>query len=452
MADRVDTMRIGGFVMLGLAAGHLIERFVLSFWLNLDTSPGKTFGFAIFDALLGLAMLQGSEAARKAVLWITAFAAGALGLGIGGLFAQGFGHLWPVLGCASAIAVGVFALNFSREPRLPVVAAALSLVVVGFVGSVLATIFLAGTLDLATLNLIRQWSSPDRSFLEQEADLEIKAPPGWVMLKKGNPVRDQDKALVTLANTEIISFAQMFADSGTYSSADSLEYFLNGILKAKKAEAQGEVEDAGRADTRIGDTPARRMKLSWLFKKTPMLLYVTAWQDGDVFYHLELLGPGMLAKRLDADLEGLEKAISFGGPWTAFLRDRAAPVRAACPLLSEKAILHLARVIGKEPPPEAFCREGYRLAFKGQPLVDAESGERLKTHMRAFFDAIPRGAIGRYGAYVERLRAGQATTAAEDREMMEVARVALQSLGPETQDALRGSLAMAIEMGRFQYR
>ena len=87
-------MKVGGYVMLAWAAWELAERFVLSRWLTLDS--GNAIGYAMFEAALGTAMLQGSGAARKIVLVLTGL--GILGSGLLLLSLQviGFWQLWPI--------------------------------------------------------------------------------------------------------------------------------------------------------------------------------------------------------------------------------------------------------------------------------------------------------------------------------------------------------------------
>lgn len=450
MEDRVDSMRIGGFVMLGLAAAQILEHVVMSFWLHLDTSGTGTAGFAAFDALLGIAMLQGSDTARKVVLWLTGFAAVGMLLLLGLLFAAGFSHLWPVFATSLATLVGVFLLNASTEHRRGVVIAALLLVVVGWVGSVVASIALAGTVDLASMKTIRDWSSPQRSFENAEAGIALKVPAQWVVLKDGNPIAEGDKPLVTLAHTEIQCSAQVQREARTFSSVvDNLEYYLDGIAKAKAAK-EAEFQSLDRRGTSVGGLPARRMTASWKKDKEAMIGSFTAWQDGDVFYYLSVAAPRIITKRFDEEVQALESSLTVTAPWTAFLRDTGAAVRQGCPLLSEGAILALARVIPKDSPPEVYCREGYRLAVAGRPQMDAGANERLIAGMKAFFAALPKGKSERFGTYVEHVRARQRTTPAEDREMTEAARTAVEALAPEVQDDLRAHFAMAIELAMFE--
>jgi hypothetical protein len=440
-------MRLGGYVMLALAAWKLIERFVLSQWLQLDTSLGSTFGYAVFNALLGVSLLQGSEAARKVVLAITGLATILFVVGIAGLVVGGFANLWPVLGASAAATIGIFLLVLFREPGTGLKVVSLALVGVGWIGSTLASILLVGTLDFSTLKMIRDWGSPDRTFESAADGIELKVPPRWVAMKEGNPIGDADRALVTLANTEVLSFAQVFTETGSYSSADSLEYYLDKLAKPKEGEP--EFARHAQSDGRIGATTTRRMLVSFRYQDTPINQYFTAWQDGDVFYHLTLWGPAVVAKKLEAEVGRLEAGLQFSAPWAAFLKGNALQIQSACPLLSEKTTILLARAIPRDSAPEAYCREGYRLAFKGQPLLDPEAGRRLQAAMRSFFDAVPRGQIGRFGSYVERLRVDQKTAPAEDREMVSIAKAAIQALDKKTQDDLKAYFGMAIELGGF---
>jgi hypothetical protein len=452
MDDRIDSMRIGGFVMLGLAAAQILEHVVMSFWLRLDTSAAGAAGFAFFDALLGIAMLQGSNTARKVVLWLTGFAGVAmLGL-LGLLFAAGFSHLWPVFATSLATVVGVFILNVSTEHRRGVVIAALFLVVVGWVGSVVASIALAGTVDLASMKTIRDWSSSVRSFEDAEAGIALKVPAQWVVLKDGNPIADVDKPLLTLANTEIRCSAHVQREARTFSSVvDTLEYFLDGIAKAKAAR-ETDFQSIDRTGTTVGGLPARRLTASWKKNDEPMIGSFTAWRDGDVFYYLSVAAPRIITKRFDEEVQTLERSLTITAPWSSFLRDTGAAVRQGCPLLSEGVILALARTIPKDSAPEAYCREGYRLAVAGRPQMETSSNERLVTGMKALFAALPRGKTERFGTYVERVRAGQRTTVAEDREMTEAIRTAMEALSPEVQDDLRTHFAMAVELALFERR
>jgi hypothetical protein len=343
--------------------------------------------------------------------------------------------------------LGIFLLNAMPNGGAVVTASSLFLIACGWVGSIVSSVVLVGSLDLATIQMIRKWSSPSRSFEDAAAGLKLKAPQGWVLLEKGNPIRNQDQAIATLANTEVISFAQVFREVKTYSAADNVEFLLDTLAKARSSEP--EFQALERVDTRVGAVPARRMKVSWKIEDTIAHGYFTAWQDGDVFYHLYMFGPRVIDKKLQTQVDALEKGIAFDAPWSTFLREKAAPTRAACPLLTERAILGLARVIPKDSPPELYCREAYRLAFQGQPHMEAGSQEHLRTLMKSFFAAIPKNRLDRFGAYVERLRANQPTSPDEDREMAALAREAVEKLTPQEQTDLPTQFAAAVEMGRF---
>src|SRR5262249_56603806 len=125
--------------------------------------------------------------------------------------------------------------NLFSEQSRAVVFGALAMVLVGWAGSVAASIAFAGAVDVATLKVIREWSSPQRTFEDAEAGITVKVPAQWVLLKEGNPLAYEDKPLFTLANTEVETVAHVVRETRTYSSADTLEFFLDGGAKAKAA-------------------------------------------------------------------------------------------------------------------------------------------------------------------------------------------------------------------------
>jgi hypothetical protein len=442
--EGVNSMRVGGWVMLAWAGWELIERFVLSFWLNLDS--GDAVGYAIFEAALGVAMLQGSEAARKIVLVLTFLGALAAGLLLLGLSLTDFWHLWPILASALAATVGVFLLTLWREASVPALALGVTLVVGGWIGSVVSSIALVGAVDIGTIRMIREWSAPERTL--KADDVEMKVPPRWVALKPGNPIPSAQPALATLASTAIMCTAQLYREVRSFTSTDTLELYLDALAKQKAADVQ-DFEAGARVDTRIGAAVARRMKVSWRLKGARFVGYVTAWRDADVFYHLFVRGAAVVTKKVEEEAAALEAASVFAAPRAAFLRDVAPRIRDGCPLLTDNALLEVGRALPADAPPEAYCRMGYRLALTGEPGMTSEYRERLRTSMRRLFDAIPRAQIDAFGRYVERLLAGGNLTPAEDKQLAASIRAAMAGLSPAVQEELRSSFGMAINMGLF---
>jgi hypothetical protein len=440
-------MKVGGWVMLAMAAWQIIEQFVLSFWLDLGKSPGTTLGGAAFDVTLGLAMLQGSDAARKVVLFLTGAAVLAFAVGILGLSATGFGHLWPILAASLAATLGVFILNWDSEASMPRLATGLILVAAGWIGGLVSSILLVGAPDLETIQTIRKWSSPDRAV--KAAELEVRVPPRWVALKPGHPVRPDDSALLTLANTEVICFTQLFREVRSYSVTDDLEFYLDSVAKAK-TEGVGELEPEGRTDATIGGATGRRMKVSWKAGKSRLVGFVTAWRDADTFYHLFTFGPVVATKKIQQEVADLERAVAFDAPRAQFLKARAPAIRTACPLLSDRSVLDLSRIIPADSAPETYCRAAYSFALAGEKGLNPDARNRLRSSMRTLFDVIPKAQIGAFGAYVERLREGGAPVPAQDRQMAESIRAGAEKLTPAVQDDVRGAFAMAIEVGMVE--
>ena len=447
--EGVNSLRIGGWVMIVVAIGHLVQRFVVSQWVQLESDQAQTIGVAVFDALLGVAMLQGSEVARKVVLVLSILASLFMALGLLGLSYIGFMHLWPIVASGLASGLGLCFMAWARRGSVIRVALGLLLLVGGWIGSVVSAIVLIGVVDLATIKMIRQWSAPERTFTTSELDLKL--PPGWVMLKAGSPVsRGEPAPLLALANTEVLGFVQLYREVRSYSTTDTVEYYLDSVVKQLGNEHPG-AEQVTRVDTAIAGTTARRALVAWSVRgqdeRPGVHGYVTAWRDVDVFYHVVLFGPRAITKRLEQEMGGIERALGFTAPRTKFLRESASVVRAACPVLSDQTILMMSRVIPEGSSPETYCRAAYRLALGGQVNLNAESKERLRGLMRTLFDAIPKAQIGAFGAYVERLNSGGASTPAEDRQLTESLRAAVDSLPPAVQEDVRSYFGIAIDMG-----
>jgi hypothetical protein len=439
-------MKIGGWVLIALAVWQLVQRFVLSFWLEFDESNSKVFGTAAFEALLGVAMLQGSELARRFVLVISALVTLVLVVGLVGLSYTDFWHLWPLPAAALAAIVGIFLLNWSRETGALRIALGIILVAAGWIGSVVSAIVLVGSVDIATIKLIREWSSPERTFKSEDVELSVATP--WVALKPGSPLRYSDTALLSMAHTEVISFSQIFRETRSFSSSDNLEYYLDELAKLRAVDHPN-LQTGSTVDTQVGGAPARRLKVHWGSEddQKAVVAFLTAWRDADVFYHFYLFGPAILTKKLEAEVQKFEHSIRFAGSRTLFLRDTAPKIRTACPLLTDPVVLQLSRVIPVDSPSEVYCREAYRLAVRGQASLNVDSRERLRTLMQQLFQAIPKAQIGPFGSYVTRLGERGPTSPAEDLQLTEAIRVAVESMPPTVQDDLRSIFSTAIDVG-----
>src|SRR5262249_12910501 len=161
---------------------------------------------------------------------------------------------------------------------------------------------------------IREWSSPQRTFEDAEAGITVKVPAQWVLLKDGNPLAYEDKALFTLANTEVETVAHVVREMRTYSSADNLEFFLDGVAKAKAARFPT-FAAGSRNDATVGGAVARRMRATWKENEEGMSGSFTAWQDGPVFYYLSVRVPRVISKRLDEETDALTRSLTFRAPW-----------------------------------------------------------------------------------------------------------------------------------------
>ena len=88
-----DPARVAGILLLVSAAFRIVEHTLISRWAQIESSSGTVYTYAAIAAGLGLALIQGSDGARRAALWLNAL----------GLFA------------GLALALAAFALPDLRE-------------------------------------------------------------------------------------------------------------------------------------------------------------------------------------------------------------------------------------------------------------------------------------------------------------------------------------------------
>jgi hypothetical protein len=71
-------------------------------------------------------------------------------------------------------------------------------------------------------------------------------------------------------------------------------------------------------------TPTRRVAMTWRDKDVLLYGRVSAWRDGEVFFHVDVSCPHVAATKLKAEVETFEKGLSFSAPLGNFLQTRGA--------------------------------------------------------------------------------------------------------------------------------
>jgi hypothetical protein len=436
---------VAGILLLLAAVVTLAEPKILSRWIAVEPNT-RTYAEAGLTALLGLALMQSSPGARKVVLWLGGLGLLAfVGLGAMALGVPKYAPLLPFAGCGVASVVALFGMLVGR-PGTARVAAWAVVFVLAVGGSLFAEVWALKGAEREMRAAIAEWSAPEREFSDPAAGLRLKVPEGWVVLKPGNPLIDHQDAKLVLGHGDLGAVAAILQPQGE--GYFSLDNYLDRVLALLKERYQ-DIQQEERSDVAIGKAMGRRMSLSWSIEGRRLDGFVTGWKDGTRYFSFLGFTPGGHAEEAEASFRGLEKAMVFDAPVDKRVKETVARVTAACPLLSAAAVESMLRSMPKDAPAELYFRRGYEWAGRGAGELGAGPMEEMRAITSALFRSLTASDRERLGVYLERVRAGQPTTAAQDRAMNEVMKRGILSLPAASQEDLRRLTERAIEVGRL---
>jgi hypothetical protein len=283
---------------------------------------------------------------------------------------------------------------------------------------------------------VRSWSSPERRFTADSVGLALDLPDGWVTLKPGNPlVAAPEGALVTIAQPRLGGYGYLTAEPAPRGVATPDQY-LDHIMVRRRAERPTLVEQ-GRATAILGSQTGRRLDATWNDGATPQRDLTVTAQDGWMSFALVAWMPEANASR-PGGLEPLGGALNVRGLLAPRLDAAVQAAIEGVPHLNAPAAEQLmaqsaARVL---EPDQAFRRSVAALAELLPSLSKAQTRE-LSRLTRATYATVPWKNRSRLARYIERVRAGDTTDPAVDREMAELMKAAELQLSPDQRHRLQ---------------
>jgi hypothetical protein len=423
----------------------LLEPKVLSRWVQVE-ADARTYAQTGITTLLGLALLQSAEGARRLVLWISSLAVLAFaGLGLLALAMPAHAALLPVAGCGILAAVAMFGLLLGQPSSLRVVAWAVVFVLaVG--GSLVLEVWTLKGAERQLRSTIAEWTASEREFSDPAVGLRIKVPEGWVILKAGNPLMSHEDAKVVFGQTSLGAVAAILQPKGE--GYLSLDNYLDRVL-ALLQESYKDLQQETRGDVAIGKAMGRRMSISWTIEGRRLEGFVTGWKDGTRYFSFLGFTTGGLADEAAPSFTGLEKALDFDAPVDSRLKETVARVTAACPLLSAGAVETMMRSMPADASTDHYFRMGYEWAGRGVGELGPAVGKEMGSITASLFASLSGSERQRLGTYLERVRTGLPTTPAEDHAMGAVMKRAILALPTDSQEKLRRLTERAIDVGRL---
>jgi hypothetical protein len=435
--DRLRVRVVAGLLLL-LAAGLGFLAYRPSEALSaFDGAPWLELSLGALA--LGLALVPGWNLARNIVRIALILAAFALFPLAGILIAQGErGAGLLALGSVWLIVSGLAALLPQRLGWAGLAVAALPVLVGGY------GIYSFGRAQATEAEQrLRDWSAPERRFVDDGLGLTLDAPDGWVLLKPGNPLVQAPKdARATLAIPRHGGAAYVVTEPATRGVATADQY-LDKLSARRRAERSG-YEPKQRVNAILGSLTGRQLEAAWADGATRYREVVVAGLDGWTGFALVAWMPEATASRVNG-LDALARGFAARGLLAVRLREAVDAATAAVPHLSAPAAEQLmaqseARVL---EPDQAFRRSLQALAENIAALTPAEKSElsRLTT---ATYAGVPWKDRAKLADYVERVRKGATTPPEEDRAMAALLKDAESRLSGEGRLKLQGFYEKAI--------
>lgn len=440
-------VQLAGILFLLSSLVRLLQYHLLARWWETSASATETYAVSAVTAVIGLGLLQGSAGARTATLWL-------LGLGLLAVLGAGAVGLALVPQLAPLVAwiggpallsiLGYLILLVGEHHPGGRLALGTAMVLAGLGLSVWGLVKLTSAPDPEFAKLVGEWTTGEREFTDAGSGLGLKIPEGWVILKPGNPLAD-DHTAITLAHPQATGFAVVRVDRQP--GIVSNDGYLEALLAARRAKVPS-MKELARVDSRVGQTTARAMSTSWLDQgRRRFYGLTTAWRDVDRQFSMSIAM--RTSQAAEGETEKLASVLTFDAPLSKHLDATVKAVTAAVPMLSRSAVEAMAKTMKAGTQPEAYFRQAYLWATRGASVLDAAAVSDLRAGMDALLGQVARRDRARLDAYLERVRAGQPTAAADDAAMAAVVKNAVLALSPDAQTRLRSAFEQAVEVGRL---
>ncbi len=405
---------------------------------ELDGAPWVQIALSL--TVLGLALVRGWELGRRVVRAVVLLAAGAA-LPLAGFFlAQGTrGEALLMVAAAWLLAVGFFAFLAADPSRLASVAALIG-IVLGGVGLVRF-----GRAEASAAPAVAPWVTGDRRIAEPEIGLAVDLPPGWLVLKPGNPlVKAPAEARVALAQPRVSGYALLLLEPPP-ADVRLLEHYLDHVIAERRGSA-GSFEEEWRRDGRLGRLESRRASSRRGSPEGRFMERAVVAQDGDRFFALIAWVPESGGGRSLQEIDALEAAVSLSGVRGAGRRDVVQKASLELPHLSVQAIRDLVESTGPGSPSELF-RRAVTASARGLASLGPPATQELRALNNAALAALPKRERARLSDYLERVTAGQAIQSEEDEPMRLLMKEATAALGAAQRQRLQELAEAALRSG-----
>jgi hypothetical protein len=295
---------------------------------------------------------------------------------------------------------------------------------------------------------VGSWATAESRIFDPEIGLTLVVPPGWVVLKPGNPfVQAPAAARVTLVHPRVSGFAFLLVEPPP-AQVLLLEHYLDFILAQRRGIASSFEEDS-RRDARVGSVEARRASCRRNSQEGRFVERTLVAQDGDRYFALVAWVPEAGGGRALDELQALEASVSLSGLRSAGQRDAMQRANLDLPHLSVRAVQGLVESTGSAVPSELF-RRSVAASARGVASLPPPTSQELQLLTSAALATLPRKEHAQLADYLRRAAAGSPTQSQEDETMRVLMKAAVTRLPAGQRTRLEELSESAVSAGEGQ--
>jgi hypothetical protein len=302
----------------------------------------------------------------------------------------------------------------ARRPAAPSPSSGTRTAVLGLLGVALVVALLAGLWAVLGPALakrravaeIRQHARADRRIDAPEVGLVVELPPGWVALKRENPLVARAGARLAVAQPAIRAFGAISA-APEPRRMDDLDGHLDEILRDRLPRVPSQREGA-RADVQLGRGRGRLVQTTWEDGLAPMQGATVAWADGYDVYTLEAWAPASAGEAFASELDALVRGITPKGTVAARVDTAVDQVAVEVPELSRDALrLLVAERLAGNRGVDDVPLAALHMVSRGLDALGAAEAAEMRAIYQQVWSPVPEADRVRLAYLMNEVKAGR---------------------------------------------
>ena len=295
---------------------------------------------------------------------------------------------------------------------------------------------------------VERYATQDRRVEDREAGLVIDLPPGWMALRKDNPLVDAPQARIVLAQPAIRVFATITM-AARPREMDALDTHLDGWLQSRLPR-QPSTKEESRDDVQLGKGRGRLLRTTWDDGLAPMQGAAVAWADGYEIFSLEAWAPATQGPAFASALDALCRGVSPTGLVDQRVREAVERLSLEVPELSQDALrLLVAERMSQGQPLDDVPAAALRAVSRGLDALAPREANEMRAIYQQVWAPVPEAKRAGLAALLVEIKAGRPVPPADVTALREALKTGVLALPAEPRARLQELSGRAVRKSQL---